>query len=298
MRRFLLNALIALFVFTFNGKAQNDNILNRLSVIEKSGVLVYNIDNITITKETFHQEFTKKSLKRIYKRYSIKRRDEKTQDENLEYPNYSVQKEYEYRDGLIENESFYFIKKAEQQIEVVYIATTKPRNKQFEYQIIDLIIQDQIPDSIYSSLNTDTIKFAGRDIILGNNCYWMNINNVQCPYYGQMNWSVHATRESAITAINHQLRITKSKWGGKVISEEMIEAEFEGVPTKVKKVIYKPNGFYTFLMGGGRKTLTIYYVAEKVRGNYISCVLSHWSNDRINPSGLPPLLEKVMNLKD
>ncbi len=47
----------------------------------------------------------------------------------------------------------------------------------------------------------------------------------------------------------------------------------------------------------GGKTLTIYYIAEKVRGNYLSCVLSYWNNDVITETGLPPLLNEVMKLK-
>jgi len=42
--------------------------------------------------------------------------------------------------------------------------------------------------------------------------------------------------------------------------------------------------------------LTAYYVACEVRNNYVSCVMSFWNNDQINESGLPPLLEKVMQL--
>jgi hypothetical protein len=48
----------------------------------------------------------------------------------------------------------------------------------------------------------------------------------------------------------------------------------------------------------GGKSLTVYYVAEKVRGNYLSCIMSFWDNDEINPeTQLPPLLEKVMKLE-
>ena len=49
-------------------------------------------------------------------------------------------------------------------------------------------------------------------------------------------------------------------------------------------------------MSGG-KSVTIYYVATKVRGNYVSCCMSFWNNDTLTESGLAPLLEKVMKLK-
>ena len=49
-------------------------------------------------------------------------------------------------------------------------------------------------------------------------------------------------------------------------------------------------------MSGG-KTLTIYYVASKVRENYVSCYMIFWNNDTITENGLAPLLEKVMQLE-
>ena len=50
-------------------------------------------------------------------------------------------------------------------------------------------------------------------------------------------------------------------------------------------------------MSGG-KSLNIYYVAENVRDKNISCVMSFWNNDDINPeTKLPALLEKIIILK-
>ncbi len=113
-----------------------------------------------------------------------------------------------------------------------------------------------------------------------------------------MNWSIHKTKESADLSIQNQLKATKIKNGGKVISEEEVDILFEGVSTKAQKVYYDFTGITSVLasMSGG-KNLTIFYVSEKVRGNYVSCVLSFWNNDTINPSGLPPLLEEVMSIE-
>ena len=36
---------------------------------------------------------------------------------------------------------------------------------------------------------------------------------------------------------------------------------------------------------------------ELTRGNFVSCVMSFWESDQINSSGLPPLLEQVMELR-
>ena len=147
-------------------------------------------------------------------------------------------------------------------------------------------------------MTINSIDFAGRKIELGSSCNWTNINTVQCPYYGEMNWSVHRTSESAINSIENQFNVTKSKKGGKVLSEQDVDVIFEGTDTKAKKVIYDFTGLKSLLLGiSGGKTLTIYYVACKVRENYVSCCMSFWNNDTISESGLALLLEKVMTLK-
>jgi hypothetical protein len=148
-------------------------------------------------------------------------------------------------------------------------------------------------------MKIDSINFAGRKIKLGNNCNWTNVNTVQCPYYGEMNWSVHKDLKDAKNSVEQQLAITKSRKNGKVISEETVEVEFEGSDTQAKKVIYDFTGMTSLLVGmSGGKTLTIYYVVTKVRGNYVSCVMSFWNNDTITENGLAPLLEEVMKLKN
>jgi len=105
-----------------------------------------------------------------------------------------------------------------------------------------------------------------------------------------MNWSVHYSLEDAKESVENQLEMTKSRKSGKILSEEIVDVEFENVPTKAKKVIYDFTGLTGALAGmSGGKTLTIYYVAEKVRENYMSCVMSFWNNDEINPeTKLPP----------
>ena len=47
---------------------------------------------------------------------------------------------------------------------------------------------------------------------------------------------------------------------------------------------------------GSSTILTIYYVSAPVRDNFVSCVMSFWESDQINSSGLPFLLEQIMEL--
>lgn len=294
----VLTNILLLFVFT-NGIAQNNSIFSRLRAISNSSLIFYNLDGIDSSSQTFNLDFNEKNLKKAYRKYSIKKQDEKIKDTELSFQNYHIQKNEEIEPGLTQTNSYYFIENKDKRIEVIWFGSFNSDNKSLERKLVELIANDQIPKECFSPIRASKINFVGREIQLGESCNWANINNIQCPYYGQMNWSIHATKESAENAIDYQLKATKAKKGGKVLSEEMIAVEFENVPTKAKKVVYDFTGATSLLAGmSGGKTLTIYYVAEKIRDRHLSCVLSHWNNDAINPSGLPALLEEVMKLTE
>jgi len=291
-----LLTIILLFAFTISF-AQNDSIFNRLQAIDNNGLAYYNIDGYSIFSRTINQPFSEKGLRKTYRKYSIKKDEKKTKDELLNFNNYYVTKDNKITEKLVQNDSYYFIENYGI-ITVIQFSSINKKDKEFERTIVNHIIKDSIPKENFTSMTIDSINFAGRKIELGDNCYWTNVNNVQCPYLGQMNWSIHKDLEDAKNTVNQQFQITKSRKSGKVISEEIIDIEFEGIATKAKKVIYDFTGVTSVLasMSGG-KTLTIYYVATEVRNNYVSCVLSFWNNDTITENGLAPLLEKVMKLK-
>jgi len=292
-----LFTIFLLFTITLSF-AQNDSIFNRLQAINNNGLSFYNIDGYTITSQTLNYPFTEKGLKKAYRKYSIKKKVKKTKDEQLPYNNYYINNEESITENLVQNNSYYFIENQEKRITIIQFSSINKRDKEFERTIVKPIIEKKIPKENFASMRIDSINFVGRKIKLGNSCNWTNVNTVQCPYYGEMNWSVHKDLEDAKNTVEQQFSITKSRKNGKVISEEIVDIEFEGTETKAKKIIYDFTGLTSVLasMSGG-KTLTIYYVATEVRDNYVSCVLSFWNNDTITENGLAPLLEKVMKLK-
>ena len=295
MKKFL--TVLFLFVCTISW-SQDNPIFDRLQAIHNNGTTFYNIDGYTITSQTLNYPFTEKGLKKVYRKYAIKKDQTKTKDEQLPYQNYAVVNEDEITDGIVQNNSYYFIENKEQRITIIQFSAINKRDTDFEYSLIEPIIENTIPEENYNAAIIDSINFAGRKIKLGSNCNWANVNSVQCPYYGQMNWSVHAELQDAKNTVNQQLEITKSRKNGKVLSEEMVDIIFEGTTTTAKKVIYDFTGITSLLASAsGGKTLTIYYVAAEVRGNSVSCVLSFWNNDNLTESGLAPLLEEVMQLK-
>jgi len=66
------------------------SIYSRLQGIHNSGVTFYNIDAYTISSQTFNYPFTEKGLKKVYRKYSIKKKVTKTKDLELPYSNYVV----------------------------------------------------------------------------------------------------------------------------------------------------------------------------------------------------------------
>lgn len=278
--------------------AQNDAILDRIQAINSNGTTFYNIDGYTITSQTLNYPFTEKGLKKVYRKYAIKKKQTKTQDDQLPYNNYYVFNKDQVAEGIVQNNSYYFIENKDKRITIIVFVAINKMDKEFERSMIKPLLEESIPKENYAAMTIDSINFAGRKIKLGSNCNWANVNSVQCPYSGQMSWSVHSDLEDAKNAVAQQFEITKSRKNGKVLSEEMVDILFEGTATKAKKVIYDLTGITSLLASAsGGKTLTIYYVAAEVRGNAVSCVMSFWNNDTLTENGLAPLLEEVMTLK-
>lgn len=297
-KRFLLLVFLILTFSSFSFGQRSDSLFSRLQAISNSGTDFFNVDGIEITSQNINSEFSKKNILKKFKKYSIKESDLDEPDSSILNQNYYVLKSEEISPRTVQKTSYYFIESKSKGITAITFAYFNKNDKTFEREFIDLIINNQIPKSVYTSLIIDSINFAGRKIALGKSCNWMGINNVQCPYYGQMNWSVHKTLDDASQSVTNQYNVIKVKRGGKIISEELIDVIFEGAEVTAKKVVYDFKGVKSLLVGmSGGKTLTIYFVASPAKQNFVSCVMSFWNNDSVNPSGLPPLLEEVMKLK-
>lgn len=165
----------------------------------------------------------------------------------------------------------------------------------FERQFVKLYLSNSIPPAVYAKPETDSIDFAGRIIVPGLPCRWMSPHNLQCPDCGQMSWAIFDTLSLAEKFTEQHFERTKHKRMAKVIAEESIPVKFEGSETKARKVKLKIK-MPGFIMGGSNE-LIAYYVTCLVRGKYVSCVLSQYTND--SPRGtLAPLLAEVLTLRN
>ena len=295
MKKLALFVLL-MSVFCFG---QDNNLLDRLSVLENNGKLWYNIDGYSITSEEFSYPFNEEGLKKVFNKHKISNKDIKTKNNNIHTDNFFVTKNSKIIGDIQQVNNYYFVKNKNNNISVIWFIKARNTDKNMEEELVNMILENKIPKENYSLITPYVINFAGREIKLGRNCYWTALNTVQCPYNGEMNWSIHKDIQDAQNAIDNQLMITKHRKGSEVVAEKMVDVIFEGTPTKAKQVTLKLKGITAALEGmSGGKSLTIYYVAEKVRDRNVSCVMSFWNDDNINPkTKLPPLLEEIMELK-
>ena len=295
--RIILFTLVIFLTGNIYGQ-ESENLFARLQGISNRGVDFFNVDGIEITSQKLDIEFSAKNCAKKFSQLKIKEKELTTSDNLLDFRNFYVYKSQEDPQNFFQNITYYFVESPDKKLIAFTFASINKNDKEFERNFIKLVCNNSIPKSVYNSVEIDSIDFAGRKIPLGRSCRWMGVNNVQCPSYGQMNWSVHKDLEDASETINNQFVSVFSRKGGKVVSDTIVDVIFEGVETTARKVVYNFTGAKSLLLKmEGSNQLTIYLVSAAVRDNFVSCVMSFWRSDQINPSGLPPLLEQVMKLK-
>lgn len=289
---------VLIFPLGFSQQEQDNHIFERLSALNNKGKIWYNIDDYSVTSEVFNSSFDEKGLKKVFKKHKIQDSETKVKDDQITYNNWFVSKELKGSDQLSQTDHLYFVENPDKTTTVIWFIKTGKTDRDTERKLVNAIIENKIPEQNFVPAKITSINFAGRKVELGNSCYWTFLNNVQCPYLGQMNWSIHRTLDDARETVANQLNVTKSRKGGKVESEKIVDIIFEGVPTKAKVVKYDLTGVTSALAGmSGGKSLTVYYIAENIRNKNVSCVMSFWNNDEINPeTQLPPLLEGFITL--
>lgn len=204
----------------------------------------------------------------------------------------------EIQPGLRQYVSYYFIENVNKKLTAVIFTAINKQDRDFERQFVKMIYNHAIPATIYDQVNADTINFAGRKIALGGSCHWMDANNLQCPHYGQMNWSVHQTIDDARQSVQVQFARVQMRKGIKMVTDDTATVIFESREVQARRVTYLfKQAAASLLLNRDQRTLTVYFIAAPVRGNFVSCVLSYWNSDAISDSGLPPLLAAVMQLQ-
>lgn len=283
---FLLFGLLTL-------NAQN-SFLDNIQGLKSEDNIIYEIAGYTITSVKNKASFNEKGFKKMYKKYGIKNIISEYVDENLNLRNKVVEATLTDKNfpGIL-YQLCYFLPETEKEMTVLLFQSVQ-RDPDLEESFLDAYFNHNKLNQ-YTSNNwiAEKIDFLGRQIDLGKQCRWMSPHNVQCSGLGQMNWSVFKKREEAEADNNTYIKREKNSMY-KIIREDIVNILFEGVPTSAKRVVYKIR--MPKILLGGSNILIGYYVVEKIRDKYVSCVLSHYGKNE-NDMDLSPLLREVMSLK-
>jgi hypothetical protein len=197
--------------------------------------------------------------------------------------------------GVIAKSALYLIPVEHDQTTVIGFARVKTRDVSLERDFVNSFVSLNIPNFVYTKSEIDSIDFAGRTIQLGPICHWMAPHNIQCPDKGQMNWAIFDNLTQAEEYRDSRLEMAKRKTLTNIKDERWITIKFEGHETKALRTRVKIQ--LPKLIMGGSNVLVVYYVTGQVRGKYVTCILSHYTDDvNVNEKSLPPLLSEVIEL--
>lgn len=223
------------------------------------------------------------------KKYKIKNPSANYSEPGLEFENLVIEQE----DSLKNNPSvriysaYYFIQYQPGMFAVFHFHTPDQRDFVFEREFVSDYISGKLDPYILEDPSGEYMDFAGRNIQLGTACRWNSPHNFHCRG-GQISWSEFPSFERA--EINMENRI-KANHGDNlmVISEDHIEVLFEEIPTTALRVAYLQKN------SPNRYPLIVYYLCQEVRGRYISCIMSHYGQNRTDFE-LPDLLTEFMSI--
>lgn len=262
--------------------------------LENEEASFYGIEGYSIFVHVDKASVDEKGIKKIKKTYDINKKVSPQKDSLLEIEHKYLTTVEPVTKKFSQIRTFFLIPKEKDRTLVIGFYAPN-RDEALERFFVRSIVNGSIPRSVFSSMEVDSIRFAGRFIRLGPACHWEGTENIQCPDRGQMNWAEFRDSIRARQMLDIQFDVTENRFLGKVIDKQEVNILFEGIETTATKVRYKIK--VPKIIMGGSNELIIYYVLQKVRGRYVACVLSHYTDD-INAKTLPPLLSEVMKLRN
>lgn len=290
--KLLTLTFLTLVNVTYCQEISLSTLIDNTQAIKQENVVFYNLEGYTVFVMDYEYNYDEKGFKKLKKKLNLDKDTPVTDDNdiaNIKTINSS------HKEGEAIAFSKHFISKtANGKIKVVGFSTLCKRDTEIENTFYNSIINNQIPESVYTPMMIDSIEFANRYIKLGPVCRWRETRSVQCPYRGQINWSEFHSEERAQQMIKGQMAVNADLNMGEILEEKEIDVIFEGMSVKAIKRKLKIK--LPKLVMGGSNILYIYYLVGEVRGTYVACVMSHYDTDA--PEGkLPPLLSEVMELK-
>ena len=284
--------ILALLCFFTGLKAQNDPAVGLQGLVDRKGVTHYEWAGYAISVEKINTPVKEKDISKLKKKYKIKGIIREDVDNSIVI----IESETDFENEGIEypeircHRLFYVYKSAGKQSDLIILSKIGERDIDIEEQFLDLYESGGLSDYI-DPIEVDYIYFAGRTIQLGNLCEWRFPNNINCKG-GQINWSVFDSYEKA--SEHTGFYIFKNRSERLTILEDIdIPVLFEGESVMARRIVYKQPDSW----GYRSYPLIVYYVSSEVRGNYVSCTMSHYGHNK-NDYELPDLLTEIMQIEE
>ena len=294
----LLFFVFLLGLFSSQSIFSQENVLKDMQGLSLKGDMIFELKGyvITVSREK-GSLYKKKDIEKIKKNYELKNVTREYKDADIKWQHLVIESTTSVK-GVPEAQGFqicYLLPESDDRMMVVLMQSANGRDEAIEDAFMEALFSRELTQYAVDNWTASTIDFAGREIQLGDMCNWVSPQNVHCATFGQMSWSVFDTEEKALinTKILEAMNDNSGKY--KVEKEEEVKVVFEGELNYARRITYKIKG--SKLLLGGRNQIAVYYITQKVRGKYVSCMLTNYIEVKDNYE-LPMLLREVMGFVD
>ncbi|NDV60422.1 hypothetical protein [Bacteroides sp. 519] len=178
----------------------------------------------------------------------------------------------------------YLLQLNTKEIVSLLFVTINNRNAELERAVVEEYLKNKLLPYIIDSKTEKSFSFIGRKITPKED--WEMINPHAVSGDGvQIRWSEFNTLKDAELDIQNRIILDKSEM--RVLMEENINVTFEVMATKANRIVYND--------GASHYPLIAYYVVQKVRGKYVSCIMSNYGHNK-DDYYLNSILEQVMSI--
>lgn len=281
--KYLLTACFSLLLF-MPVFSQDYDFSGLQGLSSKSGEIQFELSGYEIFVTSVKGMINDKTINSLKKKYDLSNILAQYSEPSLHIENKIIEAESVIADNSNVKISrvCYILYNSDKESVVILLQTLNQRDIVLEQNFVSAYLNNQLTAYISDDWSTNIIPFAGRDIDFSETCTWIGPHNIQYGK-GQISWSEFPSFESANLDINTRIESNKVK-GLRVLSAEDVDVVFEGIPSLAHHVIYEKRQ--------GGDLLNVYYIAQEVRGRYISCVMSN------NKYGLSPLLREVISVPE
>lgn len=285
MKHLFLSLL--LFVTSFYALADDYDFSALQGLRGEKGEVYFEISGYDIFCNSQKGKLNLQTIAKFKKQQKIKGIQAEYSDPKLLLPNKIIESEQslEKNPDLKYSIVYFLFASSEDEIKYIVFQTLNQRDIFLEQAFVNAFLAGKLESYISGNWTGESVSFAGRIIQLGTACEWRSPHNLYCKG-GQISWSEFPSAESADLDLDMRIA-ANSKGSSEILSEEYVDILFEDIPTIAYRVVY---------MGKNASLpLVVYYVAQEVRGKYLSCTMSNYGYNR-NDYELSSLLQQFMNI--